>query len=94
MRTRTIIMGDDVTKTPSRESVGERHLRRPQQAPTEEKFETDLRTTPTPSHLPTLVPNIDYAPRLRNNPFARLDIRKPTVVQLPIPPKIGEAFEE
>ncbi|EYC29519.1 hypothetical protein Y032_0006g3015 [Ancylostoma ceylanicum] len=95
--------GSDFTETAPKETISERHLRRPQVAPTEEKFDTDLRTTPAPSHMarttptpldmPTLVPTVDRAPRLPNNPFSELDISKPTVVHLPIPPEIDENFE-
>lgn len=37
-------------------NLGERHLRRPQMAPTEEKFESDLRTTPLPPHMARTTP--------------------------------------
>ncbi|EPB69870.1 hypothetical protein ANCCEY_11044 [Ancylostoma ceylanicum] len=84
--------GSDFTETAPKETISERHLRRPQVAPTEEKFDTDLRTTPAPSHMarttptpldmPTLVPTVDRAPRLPNNPFSELDISKPTVTSM------------
>ncbi|RCN50069.1 hypothetical protein ANCCAN_03900 [Ancylostoma caninum] len=51
------------------------------------------KTTPTPLHMPTLIPTVDRAPRLPNNPFSKLDISKPTVVHLPIPPEVDENFE-
>ncbi|CAJ0600931.1 unnamed protein product [Cylicocyclus nassatus] len=85
-----IAVADD-TAILVKETIRARHIRRPQQAPTDEKFETDLRTTPKP-HLPTLVPTIEKAPRLPNNPFAELDISKPTIIYLPVPPEMDELF--
>ncbi|VDO19156.1 unnamed protein product [Heligmosomoides polygyrus] len=76
-----------------KETIVDRHMRRPQHAPTDELLETDLRTTQQP-HLPTLIPMLDHPPRLPNNPFRAFDISKPTVIGLPIPPKIEDAVEQ